>query len=73
MLSVQLTPVVTDQAASLFDSCREREFELDGGEFAEAALTATVVVGVLDPDDNRVGELGARWPAPTVEHIVLQK
>ncbi len=42
----------------------EGELELDGGELAEAALAAPAVVGVLDPVDHRVAQLGASPPDP---------
>jgi hypothetical protein len=51
----------------------EGEFELDWGEFAERSLTASAVVGVFDPGDDRVLELGAGAPAAPVEDVGLQQ
>ena len=53
-------------ACFALDSCHERELELDGGEFAEAALTSTVVVGVLDPvgAENSIGALTRTHASP---------
>ena len=59
--------------SSVFDSCSERQLELDRGELAEAALTATVVVGVLDPVDDGVGEVVPRPPSLPVEDVLLEQ
>src|SRR5690606_30943766 len=48
----------------------EGEFVLDGGELAEAALASAAVVGVLDPADDLVAELGSGPPdSPAVQHV----
>ena len=50
------------------------ELELDWGEPAEAALSASTVVGVLDPLDDLVAELGTGPPAAaTVEDVLLEQ
>ena len=51
----------------------EGELELNGGEFAEAALAAPMVVGVFDPGDHRVAKLGACRPALLIQHVLLEQ
>src|SRR5690606_5843948 len=52
----------------------EGEFVLDGGELAEAALASAAVVGVLDPADDLVAELGSGPPdSPAVQHVLLEQ
>ena len=57
--------------------CGECQLELDGGELAEGSLASPAVVpavvGVLDPHEDRVGELGARGPALAVQDVLLEQ
>ena len=47
--------------------------KLDWGEATEAALSASAVVGLLDPGHDRQAQLLAGGPALAVEHILLQQ
>ena len=49
------------------------EFVFDGGEFAESALAASAVVGVLDPGDDRQAQLVSAAPRVAVEDVLLQE
>ena len=60
------------QAASAAE-IGEGELELDGRELAEAPLTATAVVGVLDPVDDRVGEFVPASSSVPVEDVLLEQ
>jgi hypothetical protein len=53
--------------------CGECQLELDGGELAEGSLASPAVVGVLDPHEDRVGELGSRGPALAVQDVLLEQ
>jgi hypothetical protein len=53
--------------------CGEGQLELDGGELAEGSLASPAVVGVLDPHEDRVGELGSRGPALAVQDVLLEQ
>lgn len=53
--------------------CGKCQLELDGGELAEGSLASPAVVGVLDPHEDRVGELGSRGPAPAVQDVLLEQ
>jgi len=50
----------------------ERQLELNGGQLAKAALAPAAVIGVLDPVDDSVEELGPGPPAPAVEELELE-
>jgi hypothetical protein len=53
---------------------KSAELELGGRELAEAALAASAVVGVLDPVDDGVAQLGAGPPhAATVQDVLLEQ
>jgi len=53
--------------------CGECQLELDGGELAEGSLASPAVAGVLDPHEDRVGELGSRGPALAVQDVLLEQ
>jgi len=53
--------------------CGECQLELDGGELAEGSLASPAVVGVLDPHEDRAGELGSRGPALAVQDVLLEQ
>jgi hypothetical protein len=48
-------------------------FELDGRQPTEAGLTATPVVGPLDPGHDRDPQFFASGPDPSVEDVLLQQ
>src|SRR5215471_14202335 len=53
--------------------CGECQLELEGVELAEGSLASPAVVGVLDPHEDRVGELGSRGPALAVQNVLLEQ
>jgi hypothetical protein len=48
-------------------------FELHRREAAESVLSASAVVGLLDPGDDREAEFVAGRPAPAVQDVLLQQ
>ena len=51
----------------------DERFELCRGELAQGALPAAVVVGRLDPGDDRAAELVTVVPWLTVQHVLLEQ
>ena len=45
----------------------------DGGQLIEAGLSATAVVGPLDPGDDRDSELFSGPPALAIQDVLLQQ
>jgi hypothetical protein len=48
-------------------------FELDRGQSSQGELTASAVVGALDPGDDREAEIVSGRPTLPAEHVVLQE
>jgi len=49
------------------------QFELYGGEPAEASLPSASVIGLLDPGDHRQAEFLSGVPALPVQDVLLQQ